>query len=525
MRAILLALLAGVSVAAQTPMFRAATTLIEFSVVALDGDGDPIGDLTKDEITISEQGEAREVAFFRFVGAPEAETAEPLPLGVFTNRAEYTAGPPVNITAIVIDGILTLPSDQIAARKQLLRYLDSVPRNTRIAVYAMGWTTTVLHDFTDDIRSLRARIAKIGADSHGHATDVEIGLLDSMSPEARETLRQATIDMNLQESDYRDTVAARKRMLMLSALEGIGTQLAGIPGRKSLVWITAGTPIYTNHRWRQIHDSQVRQTAQRLATQGVALYPVDTKGLQPPPLQTTAVGRGASRIPAPAPPVNIPDQRLWATMELMADVTGGRVAKNTNDLTQGARDAAADLRGAYVVGFYAVGQPDNNWHDVDVKVKRRGVRLSHRRGYLAEAARPQPNHWSDPQWRWAIANPLGSTVIHLDARFAPVPKESPSTYELLLLISPEELHFRRIGNQTAADVEVVVAEKLPDGRFSYRVEERTLTVPEGVDRTGNVVRYIDRWKVRPGASTIRLIVRDRVTSRFGTLDVAVDKLP
>jgi hypothetical protein len=252
---------------------------------------------------------------------------------------------------------------------------------------------------------------------------------------------------------------------------------------------------------------------------------VDTKGLQPPPLQTTATGRGSSRIPAPPAPVIIPDQRLWSTMELMADVTGGRTAKNTNDLTQGAKDAAADLRAAYVLGFYAVGQPDDRWHDVNVTAKRRGVRLSHRKGYLAEATRPQPNHWSDPQWRWVIANPLGSTVIHLDARFAPVPKEGPGTYELLLLVSPEELHFRRTGNQTAAEVEVVVAEKLPDGRFSYRVEERTLNVPEGVDRSANVVRYVDRWTVRSGASTIRLVVRDRVTSRYGTLDVPVNRLP
>lgn len=525
MRAVLCVLLAGVTLGAQTPMFRAGTTLIEFSVVALDGDGRPVADLTADDIAISEQGAPREVAFFRFVGDPGSRKPEPLPRGLFTNRAEYTAGPPVNITAIVIDGILGLPADQVEARTQLLRYLDSVAPNTRIAVYHMGWQMTVLHDFTDDIRSLRARIAKIDAASHGHATDVEIGIFDSMSPEASESLRQAIADMNRQEQDYRDTVADRKRLLALSSLEALGNQLAGIPGRKSLVWITPGAPIYTNYRFMEIHQRQYRDTAQRLATQGIAVYPVDTHGVLPPPMQTAAVGRRAGRIPPPTAPVGIPDQRLWGTMDLMAEITGGRVAKNTNDFTQGVKHAAADLRGAYVLGFYAVGEPDNRWHDVDVTVKRRGVRLSHRKGYLAEATRPQPNHWSAPQWRWAIMNPLGSTVIHLDARFDPVPKEGPGTYELLMLIPPEELHFRRIGQQRSAHVEVVVAEKLPDGRFSYRVEERTLSLADGADTSGNVVRYVDRWKLRPGASTIRLIVRDRVTSRYGTLDVPVEQLP
>lgn len=505
-------------------MFRTATTLIEFSVVALDGDGDPVTDLTSDDISISEKGQPRDVAFFRFVGAPGVHKPEPLPWGVFTNRAEYTEGPPANITAIVIDGVLALPSDQITARTQLLRYLDTVAPDTRIAVYHMGWKMTVLHDFTDDIKSLRGRLAKIDADSHGHATDLEIGLLDSMSPEARDTLRQATADMNAQEQDYRETVADRKRALVLSSLESLGTQLAGIPGRKSLVWITPGTPIYTNYRFREIHEAQVRRTAQRLATQGIAVYPVDAHGLRPPPMQTTAVGRGAARIPPPKPPVDVTDQRLWATLDLMATVTGGRFARNTNDFSQGTKDANADLRGAYVVGFYAVGEPDNTWHDVEVKTKQRSVRLSHRKGYLAEVIRPQPNHWSVPQWRWAIANPLGSTVIHLDARFDPVPKAEADTFDLLLLISPEELHFRRIGNQVSADVEVVVAEKLSDGRFSYKVEERTLTLPEGADKSGNVVRYRERWQLRPGTSTIRLIVRDRVTSRYGTLDVPVNRL-
>jgi hypothetical protein len=42
---------------------------------------------------------------------------------------------------------------------------------------------------------------------------------------------------------------------------------------------------------------------------------------------------------------------------------------------------------------------------------------------------------------------------------------------------------------------------------------------------GNVVRYMDRWKLRPGASTIRLIVRDSLTSRYGTLDIPVNRLP
>jgi hypothetical protein len=36
----------------------------------------------------------------------------------------------------------------------------------------------------------------------------------------------------------------------------------------------------------------------------------------------------------------------WASMDILAEVTGGRVTRNTSDLTRGSRQAAADLRGA-----------------------------------------------------------------------------------------------------------------------------------------------------------------------------------
>src|SRR4051812_41157316 len=68
-----------------TPTFRSGTTLIEFTVVAVGRNGNPVTDLKKEEITIAEEGKARDVAFFRFEGGAETAKPEPLPPGVFTN--------------------------------------------------------------------------------------------------------------------------------------------------------------------------------------------------------------------------------------------------------------------------------------------------------------------------------------------------------------------------------------------------------------------------------------------------------
>ena len=53
----------------EPPTFRATTTLVEFTVVALDGKGRPIADLKKEEVSVSEGGNSRQLADFRFEGA------------------------------------------------------------------------------------------------------------------------------------------------------------------------------------------------------------------------------------------------------------------------------------------------------------------------------------------------------------------------------------------------------------------------------------------------------------------------
>ena len=85
---------------------------------------------------------------------------EPIAPGLFTNRAEYSPGPARNVTAIVIDSLNTLPEDQVAVKAQVMQYLRALAPNTRVAVYALGSNLRILHDFTDDLEALRARLAK-----------------------------------------------------------------------------------------------------------------------------------------------------------------------------------------------------------------------------------------------------------------------------------------------------------------------------------------------------------------------------
>src|SRR5687767_11013598 len=96
-----------------TPIFRAGTTLVEFSVVATDENGQPVTDLKPNEISIVQNGKPQPIAFFRFEGSaftPDAvePPRESIAPGIFTNRPEYSPGPARNVTAIVLDSLNTV---------------------------------------------------------------------------------------------------------------------------------------------------------------------------------------------------------------------------------------------------------------------------------------------------------------------------------------------------------------------------------------------------------------------------------
>ncbi len=77
----------------QTPVFRAESTLVEFTLIAIDKDGNPVTDLKKEEIVVKDKGLPRDLAVFRYEGGEPPRIAPPkLPTGIFTNSPDLTPG-------------------------------------------------------------------------------------------------------------------------------------------------------------------------------------------------------------------------------------------------------------------------------------------------------------------------------------------------------------------------------------------------------------------------------------------------
>jgi VWFA-related protein len=562
-RSALLALLIGCALGVAegqeppAPTFRAGTTLVEFTIVATDRDGQPVTDLTQDDITIVQGGKPRQVDFFRFEGSAFApgdvpRAREPIAPGLFTNRPEYNPGPARNVTALVIDSLNTLPEDQIAVRAQVMQFLRALAPNTRVAVYVMGTKVRILHDFTADAEALRERLAKLKPEYNIQAakadelvrlqeieaehlnravesSDQEVDEDARADAERQAALTEAKGQMARAEEYFAEQLHMRRMNQTTASLEAIGNHLAGIPGRKNLVWISGGIPVITQgarDRWVNSYSAQVRNLAQRLATQGITVYPVQATGLQVGFLGTTTVAEGSSRGQAEKqqlrPMTRENDQRIWSTMDMLADVTGGRSFKNTNELTVGVKAAATDMRGSYTVGFYVPDNSDNRWHEFDVRVRRTGVRILHRKGYMALAPVKQPLNWSQDEWEAAVRNPLGSTAVRLDARADAV----PNGVSLLIQISSDDLYFKQVNNEAVTELEIGLGERNANEWTRVRRDGATITVKLDPQKSGiaQLVRFSKVWTMTPDTTALRLIVRDRLSGRFGVLDMPLGQI-
>jgi len=543
-KAVWLLVLAVLPIAAQEPAatFRTTSRLVEISVTALDGDGNPVTDLTQDEFEIMASGQSEEVALFRFEGdaSHTPERAEPTK-ETFSNRVEDSPGPARSVTALVLDTLNTPPAENARVRRQLISYLQALTSETRVAVYVMGAGLEVLQDFTDDHDALQARVenATLGVPMRFTLDmDRSVAEAEELMQMFEGTGAEESVERMLRgqiETDMLANAESQKDRIRrsLAAMESLGEHLAAIPGRKSLVWISGGfsMTVITGEMGSGTRGSfadfgdEVQATSRRLAQQGVTLYIVDTGGLQSPrPLlaesRTIAAPnvRRFERLRQTAEVSRDPHQ----TMAMMASITGGRYLFNTNDMVSGFRKAVNDLAGSYTIGFYDNGEPDDKWHSLRVRVSRRGVNLRYRQGYIAEDEFTEPEDWTSDQWQSVIANPLGSSAIPLTATLESGAADSRG---LSLHVGTDSLQFRPEGDRMLSQFQLVIAEKRADGEyFLLGSEQVNVSVPlgewEGIQREGI---FCERhWAPHSDVVTTRVVVRDPATGRYGTLDIPTE---
>ena len=141
----------------------------------------------------------------------------------------------------------------------------------------------------------------------------------------------------------------------LSALEALATQMGGLrEGRKSILFFSQGPPLPPSSP----NEQRYREAMEAANRGNVTIHVID-----PRPLGSVGFG-GAN------------------TLRRIAADTGGRAIVNTNDPTEQLNGVMADASAYYLIGYTPTRRGnDGKFHEIKVRVKRRGVRVTARRGY------------------------------------------------------------------------------------------------------------------------------------------------
>ena len=119
----------------------------------------------------------------------------------------------------------------------------------------------------------------------------------------------------------------------------------------------------------------------------VAVYFVDARGL----VATTSNFSASEGSPTDARDIGATFADIALDAEgavSMAETTGGFAIRNTNDLAGGLERLSRESRTYYLIGYVPADErADGRFREIDVKVKRPGVRVRARKGYYAADAR------------------------------------------------------------------------------------------------------------------------------------------
>ena len=129
----------------------------------------------------------------------------------------------------------------------------------------------------------------VGKEGFGFRTECAIHL-DSgitLQAEAMAATMEASLEVAYQEmagveERSNQFMESRRVEYTMSSLEAVGNHLSAIPGRKNLIWMTSGVPAIsaeTRDPWPENYVTSLRRVAQKLATQGIAMYPVEAAGV------------------------------------------------------------------------------------------------------------------------------------------------------------------------------------------------------------------------------------------------------
>ena len=506
-----------------TSPLRIAVDLVQVDAVVTDNRGRHVTDLTAADFEILQDGKPQALSAFTYINsaAPTAASGAspdprlPAPIGPTTPIAPDKVRRTI---AIVVDDLGLSFEDTARVRDALKRLVErDIQPGDLVAILRTGAGMGALQQFTTDRRVLYAAVDRVRWNFMARTSIFNASKTDPIDDFRNEYFTVGT----------------------LGAIQYIVRGVAALPGRKSVIVLSDGFRLTDADRQYGRINSTLRSLTDAANRAGVVIYTIDTRGLM---VTSAGAADNVSGTPDPASgQVSAAGlevarkEELLATQDglgVLAADTGGLFILNTNDIAAGVRRALDDQQGYYLLGYapqsdtFSTANP--KFHSLRVRVKRPGLRVRSRRGFIGRADQAPRPRSAENRMIDAVTSPFsgGDMKLRLTSIFGHADKAG-SVVDSFMHVDARDLTFtKQTDGKHVAEVETLAVTFGDNGQVADTHGRRyTITlVDDGYQRAlerGFV--YSMRVPVkRPGPYQLRIALRDITSDRIGSASHFVD---
>ena len=319
------------------PTFRAGTDLVRVDVTVT-RDDEPVTDLRPSDFEITEDGVPQVVEnmqLSRVSGNRATDLNEPLEIRSREHALLEAAREDVRLFGIFLDDyhIDKRPEITLPLREAISSFINQLGPND----------LAVIMEPLESLRDLKYTRSKPDMLNRIHTFE---GRRNEVFP-----LKSAVEEAQMTQRNWMELRAG----VTLSALGALATQFGGLrEGRKSILFFSQGPPV----RPGSPNDALLKEAMEAANRGNVTIHVIDPRPLG-------SVGFGGDDI-----------------LRRIAYDTGGRAIVSTNDPERHLRSVISDASAYYLVGYTPTRRTnDGKFHEIKVKVNRRGLKVTARRGY------------------------------------------------------------------------------------------------------------------------------------------------
>jgi VWFA-related protein len=489
--------------------------VINVNVSVVDGGGKVVTDLTKDDFELFEDNQPQTITNFVFVDRPARSSGAPRAANDLQVRRR---------TILLVDNNYIDKQDRDLALRKLDEFIDGTYDGSyEWSLGVIGQQLEIVQPFTTEPAAIHEAVKKIRKTATTSYRDImDRSMLDDPLYQRSGMQQQAGFE-------GRERTTRNQRSLTNTArgLIDAARAFALIDGPKAAVLLTGSMDLATSFAaFERAGDRELKDT--KLATAKLIDAIVREANAADMSIHVVRASSHMSAIPQHdvlnrSSGKGIEGLNISAPTDVSDTSTGYTLAAGTgglylasNALRQSLDTVDAATGAFYLLGYQPKHPEDRQFHRISVRVKRPGVRLTHRQGYLDLSADERLEQLL--RLRISTMQPAKAVPVTMNVGTQPGPDGKPIVSVLAAMpmtkvtLLPREEKF-------AGKVHVYLSIFDAKGNnvgFHHKTQDLAFTPAQREQVLAEAFRYRLNVRLDRGEFTIAVTLRDHLSNEVGT---------